>query len=121
MGLIYHIALPGDWEQAQRDGAYLISTRGRTLAQEGYIHASLAGQVALVANAFYADLDDLVVLAIDTDLVAAPIRLEQLPGSDQAFPHIYGPLNTDAVTGVLPLRRGTGGRHEFEGIERGIA
>ena len=51
--LIYHIAEAADWEQAQRDGQYTMSTRGRTLAEEGFIHASTASQVALVANAFY--------------------------------------------------------------------
>jgi uncharacterized protein (DUF952 family) len=39
---IFHIATLADWEQAQRDGAYTTSTRGVTLEQEGYVHASRA-------------------------------------------------------------------------------
>ena len=36
--MIYHIATAADWAQAQRDGQYATSTRGRTLAEEGFIH-----------------------------------------------------------------------------------
>jgi uncharacterized protein (DUF952 family) len=37
VGLIYHIAYPAEWAAAQRDGEYLTSSRGRTLAKEGFI------------------------------------------------------------------------------------
>jgi uncharacterized protein (DUF952 family) len=67
--LIYHIALAADWERAQRDGPYAISTRGRSLAEEGFIHASTAEQVVQVADAFYRDAPDLVLLVIDTERV----------------------------------------------------
>jgi uncharacterized protein (DUF952 family) len=50
---IYHIAAAADWEQARRDGQYTMSTRGLTLAEQGYIHASTPEQVAQVANAYY--------------------------------------------------------------------
>jgi uncharacterized protein (DUF952 family) len=112
-GLIYHIALAEDWEQAQAAGEYTVSTRGRTLEQVGFIHASQAHQVAGVANAVYPGAGDLVILVIDTDRVTAEIRVEQPAGMDEAFPHIYGPLNTDAVTEVRPLRPGPDGRFAF--------
>jgi uncharacterized protein (DUF952 family) len=111
---IYHIATRADWERARRDGEYTTSTAGRTLADEGFIHASRAAQVAGVANMFYRDsADDLVVLVIDTGLVRAPVRYEDVPGADAPFPHIYGPLNTDAVVGVRPLPAGPGGEFTF--------
>ena len=103
MTFIYHIAAAADWEQAQRDGQYTTSTRGLTLAEQGYIHASTAGQVALVANAFYRGVPDLVLLVIDPERVGPEIRYEPVPGQDQPYPHIYGPLNTDAVVAVLPF------------------
>ena len=96
MSWIYHIATRDDWERARRDGEYTTSTAGKTLAEEGFIHASQAAQVAGVANMFYRDSpDDLVVLVIDTGLVRAPVRYEDVPGADAPFPHIYGPLNTE--------------------------
>jgi uncharacterized protein (DUF952 family) len=113
MSFIYHIATASDWAQARRDGEYTISTRGRTLAEEGYIHASTAAQVASVANVFYQDLPDLLVLVIDADRVGPEIRYEQVPGADAPFPHIYGPLNVDAVVDTRPLVAGPDGEFTF--------
>jgi len=111
---IYHIATRADWERARRDGEYTTSTAGRTLAQEGFIHASQAAQVAGVANAFYRDSPgELVVLVIDTGRVRAEIRHEDVPGAAVPFPHIYGPLNTDAVIAVWPLSPGADGKFTF--------
>lgn len=107
---IYHIATRADWEQARRDGAYTTSTAGRTLEQEGFIHASYAAQVAGVANAFYRDSpDDLVLLVIARGRVHAEVRDEDVPGADLPFPHIYGPLNTDAVLAAHSLSPGPDG------------
>jgi uncharacterized protein (DUF952 family) len=102
---IYHIAAAADWERAVREGQYTMSTRGLTLAEQGFIHASTAGQVALVANAFYRDVPDLLLLVIDPERVGPEIRYEPVPGQDAPYPHIYGPLNTDAVVEARPLHR----------------
>ena len=105
---IYHLATVSDWEQAQRDGAYTTSTRGVTLEQEGYLHASRADQWEGVRDRFYADIDEpLVLLEIDTDLLDVPVVEEPpAPGVEETFPHIYGPLNPDAVVGVTRLDGG---------------
>jgi uncharacterized protein (DUF952 family) len=113
MALIYHIASAADWEQARLDGQYTGSTRGLSLAEQGFIHASTAPQVALVANAFYGDDQDLVVLVIDTRRPGPELRYEPVPGWDDPFPHIYGPLNVDAVVTTLPLDRDASGRFTF--------
>lgn len=123
MSLIYHIATRADWERARRDGQYTTSTIGKTLAEEGFIHASRAEQVAGVANTFYRGLpDDLLLLVIDAGQVRAEIRYEDVPGAGAAlsrwrkpagFPHIYGPLNTDAVVAVRPLQPGPDGKFTF--------
>ena len=113
MALIYHIASAADWEQARRDGEYTTSTRGVSLVEQGFIHASTASQVAPVANAFYGDDQDLVVLVIDTGRLGPELRHEPVPGWDDPFPHIYGPLNVDAVVRILPLGRDASGRFAF--------
>ena len=105
MAFIYHIAATADWERAVREGQYTTSTRGLTLAEQGFIHASTADQVARVANAFYRDVPDLVLLVIDPERVGPEIRYERVPGQDAPYPHIYGPLNTDAVAEARPFAR----------------
>ena len=103
--LIYHLATAADWDRAQQHGAYTTSTRGATLAQEGFIHASRADQWEVVRQRFYADVGEpLVLLEIDTDLLDAPVIEEPpAPGVDETFPHIYGALKPEAVVGVTPL------------------
>lgn len=107
--MIFHIAEAADWEAARSAGDYRVSTRGRTLAEEGFIHASRREQVLAVAEESYADAAQLVLLTIDPALLASPVRDDEVaPGV--VFPHIYGPLNLDAVVAVQPLRRGADGR-----------
>jgi uncharacterized protein (DUF952 family) len=113
MSFIYHIAMAPDWAQAQADGEYTMSTRGRTLAEQGFIHGSTAEQVAPVANMIYKGLPDLLVLVIDTDRVRPDIRFEPVPGWDEPFPHIYGPLNAEAVVETQRLEPGPDGRFSF--------
>src|ERR1700749_1882571 len=106
MDTLYHIANAPDWAQAQRDGEYRMSTRGRTLADEGYIHASTASQVLPVANAFYRDEpEDLLLLVLDPARMGAGTGREHVPGSADPFPHIYGPLPVRPVRQALPLPR----------------
>lgn len=110
MSRIYHIARCADWEQALAHGEYTTSTVDKSLAEEGFIHASQASQVTGVANKYYRGVSsDLVLLVIDPDLVRAEVRYEDVPGAELPFPHIYGPLNTDAVLAARPLTPGQDG------------
>jgi uncharacterized protein (DUF952 family) len=106
---IFHIARQVDWEGALNLGTYRMSTLGRTVEQEGFIHCSERHQVAGVANAFYRGVDGLVLLVIDPDLIGPEVRYEAGGGSGERFPHIYGPLNVDAVIAVHRFEPGGDG------------
>ena len=90
------------WQDAQDSGAYTGSTRGASLPEVGFVHCSFADQVEKVTAFLYGDdfAGDLVVLEIDTDRLDAEVRVENLDGGDELFPHIYGPVPTDAVVDV---------------------
>jgi uncharacterized protein (DUF952 family) len=94
---IFHITSPEHWAQAQLDGAITMSTRDVTLADEGFVHCSFADQLAGTAARFFGDLDTIVVLRIDPAHVACPVVVEDLYDAGQPFPHVYGPINIDAV------------------------
>ncbi len=111
--MIYHIASVDDWERAKTRGSYTTSTRGRTLAEQGFIHASTAEQVEQVANAFYVGEAGLVLLVIDEEELESEVVYEEVPGADTPFPHIYGPLNVDAVVEVLPFEADSDGVFSF--------
>jgi len=95
---VFHVALPDDWDVAQRAGEYTVSTRGRSLAEEGFIHCSFADQVEAIANRYYADLDDLVLLTVDPARLGSELVVEDpFPGAPQRFPHVYAPIPVAAV------------------------
>ena len=60
-----------------------------------------------MADAFFRGRADLVLLAIDPAKIGPEIRYE---GEADKFPHVYGPLNLDAVERVLPFEPGPDGR-----------
>ena len=109
MTRVLHIALAEDWAQARSEGRYEISTRGVTLAQEGFIHCSTAAQAAGVLKTFYGDLptEQLRLLVVDEELCAqqgTPMRWDEVPGAEKPFPHFYGPIPVAAVVAVLEFR-----------------
>ena len=101
---IFHLALARDWDAAQQAGEYAVSTLGRSLVEEGFIHAARADQWAGVRERFYAGVTEpLVLLVIDPARLTAEVREEPVPGLDETFPHVYGPLDLEAVVEVRPL------------------
>jgi uncharacterized protein (DUF952 family) len=99
--LIFHITTQEHWQTAQGRGVYQCPS----LETEGFIHCSKREQVLKVANHTYRGQDGLVLLCISAPKVEAAIRHE-LPvdgngGGHERFPHIYGPLNLDAVVDVV--------------------
>ena len=100
---IFHLATVPAWDAAQAAGSYTVSTIGLDLADVGFIHCSQAEQLAGVHDRFYRDVTDpLVLLTIDTDLLTAPWQLDDVPGQALPFPHVYGPLDLDAVVATGP-------------------
>jgi uncharacterized protein (DUF952 family) len=96
---ILHITPRIKWEEAKADGAY----QGDTLASEGFIHCCTPEQVAGVYSRYYRGQTGLLVLRVDSRRLTLPLRWESAPGSGETFPHLYGPLNLDAVIEVVPL------------------
>lgn len=91
---IVHLCTQTAWSAALQAGEY----RPPSLADEGFIHCSLPGQMVAVANLFYREIPELVLLWIDPRQVDADIRWEAV--GDQVFPHIYGRLSTGSVQAV---------------------
>lgn len=99
MAVILHITERAAWEKARTAGAY----ETLTLASEGFIHCSEPRQVIRVADERFRGRAGLVLLEIDAGRVGPEIRYENLEGGEELFPHVYGPLNLDAVVGVEPF------------------
>jgi uncharacterized protein (DUF952 family) len=112
--MIFHIAVRAEWDVASPELGYIPPS----ITAEGFIHCSTREQVVETANLFYRGRTDLVLLVIDEKLLAAPLRCETPKGKDDvraalSFPHIYGPLNLNAVLSTDPFPCGTDGTFEL--------
>lgn len=96
---ILHITTDAGWAAAQADGR-LVSP---SLAEEGFIHCSTRAQVEATANRIFRGTGDLLLLEVDVARLTAPLKWERATDVGDEFPHIYGPLNLDAVVGTTPL------------------
>ena len=89
--LIYHIVLPDVWAAFDTE-----LYRAKSLETEGFIHCSFADQLEGVIERYYADVDRVVVLEIDSDRLMS--RMIKEPSTNkEIYPHIYGPINRDAI------------------------
>lgn len=91
---MFHIIESQDWAQAQESNEYVPAR----YESEGFIHLSGRHQVLHPANLFYQGRENLLLLEIDAESLTSDLIYE--PGSNgetQLFPHLYGPLNLDAV------------------------
>ncbi|TAG88774.1 MAG: DUF952 domain-containing protein [Oscillatoriales cyanobacterium] len=107
MDVIFHIAKSQQWEEAKQ----LKSYRGDTLESEGFIHCSTLPQIVRTSNKFFAGQTGLLLLWIDSGKVQAEVKYEPAAGDD--YPHIYGPLNVDAVLQVIEFEAGADGKFEL--------
>jgi uncharacterized protein (DUF952 family) len=108
MGYIYHIITSKEWHTAKERGSY----SPQSFATEGFIHCSLAEQVAATATRYYLGVPDLIVLKINTQKLKSEIRTEQAPNGSW-YPHIYGELNINAVEAEIPLECDPDGSFQF--------
>jgi uncharacterized protein (DUF952 family) len=90
--LIYKVLSAADWEAAQRAGRFEGSVDDR---RDGFIHFSDGETVIGTAREYFAGQADLMLLAVDPARLA-DLRWER-SRDDALFPHLYGPLDLDAV------------------------
>jgi len=111
--MIFHITTHADWEAAQVKGEYIVES----LQTEGFIHCSTLAQVLPVADKYYKGQNGLVLLMIEPTLLSSDLKWEDPSGGapppgvpeGDMFPHIYGPINLDAVVNVLDFIRDSNG------------
>jgi glutathione S-transferase len=99
---VFHIVSTEAWDAVSADAA-AADYQPESLATEGFIHFSYAGQVAATAERYYRDVDGLQVLEVDPARLATALCEERSPVSGELYPHLYGPLPIAAVVAIHPL------------------
>ncbi|MFN2145435.1 MAG: DUF952 domain-containing protein [Anaerolineales bacterium] len=108
--MIYHIVSKSDWT-AVGDATHY---RGDTLDTEGFIHCSTLEQVLDTANYLFRARKDLVLLQINPVKLRSPLKYEDA-GDGRFFPHIYGPLEMEAVVAVADFPPNADGSFDLPG------
>jgi uncharacterized protein (DUF952 family) len=114
--MIYHLTSRQAWTEARNGSDY----RAESLTSEGFIHCSTEMQVLPVAEKYYKGQSDMVLLKIDPALLSSELRWEPPSGGapppgvpeGDLFPHIYGPINVDAVVKVYDLQLNPDGSYQ---------
>ncbi len=102
--LIYKIVPRAEWQASSGD--YDGSARDKA---DGFLHFSTAAQLPETLRLYYADQDDLMLVAVDADACGDALKWEYSPSRGEAFPHLYAPLEPDAIKWAKPLTRGGDG------------
>jgi uncharacterized protein (DUF952 family) len=121
--VIYHLVIQSEFAVQVCDGLY----RPADLPQVGFVHCASEDSVILVADDYYAEASGpVLLLEIDSDKLNSETRYEAAApiaggGSSHlenasVFPHVYGPIETLAITRVGVLSKtadGFGWPEEF--------
>lgn len=100
MRLTYHGTPKEYYQSLDPNQPYL----PREFAQDGFIHCTDGREaVSIILTINYRnEPGEWVILYIDQDKVTVPIKYEDPAG---IYPHIYGPLNRDAIVAVAEAGR----------------
>lgn len=98
---IYHVMTKADWKRVKQTPSH----SAPSLESEGFIHFCTAAQIEHVGNKHYQGQADLLLLCVESAKLTDPLKLkyEDSYGDGRLFPHLYGPLNTDAVVRAIPF------------------
>jgi uncharacterized protein (DUF952 family) len=96
--IIYHIVRSADWDRWKNKSYY----EAESLETEGFIHCSFEDQLTGVIERYYNGEPVLVILSIDPSLLVSKL-VSELSTNSEMYPHIYGPINRDAVIEVRTI------------------
>jgi len=109
---IYHLVLKDKLKKQIKENYY----HPESLKKEGFIHCCFELSTALLVaeSYFYESIDDILLLKIDLKKISEQIKVEKASPIKGAksynhlknntfFPHIYGPLNLNAIIEVNKL------------------
>ncbi len=96
MPIIYHITTKPEWESAKKKGFY----ESAALKEEGFIHCCEERQIEDVIRRYFSGKTKLVKLVIDSRKLTSQLIYDWSPSIEDTFPHVYGPINLDAVISI---------------------
>jgi uncharacterized protein (DUF952 family) len=114
--MIYHIATEKDYLRSIKSDNYIPTN----FNEIGFVHCALEVSVISVANDYYSNIEDnLLLLKIDPLKLQSETKYEsaapekgvetQHISTSLVFPHVYGPIDNSSVEGIGMLLKGKNG------------
>jgi uncharacterized protein (DUF952 family) len=103
--LIFKLVPRAEWEA--ESGDYHGSAHDRA---DGFLHFSTAAQLPQTLRLYYADADDLMLVAVDAAALGAALRWDHSASRGEDFPHLYSALPCDAIKWARSITRGSDGQ-----------
>ena len=97
--MIYHVVSKANWQKFENVAEYV----AESLQSEGFIHCSTEAQTAGVLERYYANVPNLLLLHIEEQYLRSELKYEPSPDGSDLFPHVFGPINRDAIVEVVSL------------------
>lgn len=107
--LIYKICPEPLWREAETAGSF---AGAPVDLADGFIHFSTGAQVRETAAKHFAGQNGLLLIAVDDARLGHALRYEPSRGG-ALFPHLYAPLDPEAVRWIAPLPLRQDGAHLF--------
>jgi uncharacterized protein (DUF952 family) len=98
--LLFHITTKDNWKQFNNGGNY----EPESLDSEGFIHCSTGTQVEATANRVFGNKDEILLLVIDATTLHEDIKYEKDENTGEKFPHLYNPLNINAIIDRITIK-----------------
>ena len=95
--LVCCITTADKWNHSKNEGMHL----DKSLDSEGFIHCSYLHQLVRVANKHFKGIENVLILCIEPSHLNSDVVEEDLSNLNELYPHIYGPINTEAVVDVI--------------------
>jgi uncharacterized protein (DUF952 family) len=105
---IYLLSSQLEYDEAMTSGSLVRAS----LDTDRFIHASPKSQLNRVANKFYQQAEQPLIMVVDKAKVTADIKWE--PATGGLYPHIYGELNMNAVEKIVPIQLGEEGEFDID-------
>lgn len=97
---IYKIIDADIWAAAETAGEF---TGVDIDVTDGFIHLSSAEQVTETLQKYFAGRTNLILVAVDGDMLGDSLKWEVSRGGDR-FPHVYGSIPMTAVIETRPIQ-----------------
>ncbi|WP_440998863.1 DUF952 domain-containing protein [Fodinibius sp. SL11] len=107
--LLFHITTKELWKQFNKSGSY----EPESLETQGFIHCSTGEQVERTANSLFGDKEEILLLVIDATTLHDDVKYEEDENTGEKFPHLYSPLNTNAIIDKIAIESENNGTFDI--------